>query len=167
MSIGTYDYNGLCKAFINQSQSCGKTAEGRMSFNHLSIYSYSSLLATLDPATRTLLLDKSISTYSNTSHRHTKFLLEAGSHLTVYRIALDKSHEENLAAYLDNILAGIRLYKRARQRKPYYKEAIFDTFKEFQSYLVYAGLDRRTKAYKRISKQSSKIFETLLENKLL
>lgn len=167
MSIGPYDYHGLCEAFINQSQSCGKTAENRMSFNRLSIYSYNSLLATLDPVNRILHLDETISTYSNTSHRHTKSLLEAGSDLTTYRINLDKSYEENLIAYLDNLLIGIQLYKRARQRKPYYKEAIFNIFKEFQSYLDYVDLDRRTKVYKQITRRASEVFAILLENKLL
>ena len=166
MSIGQYDYSGLCEAFINQSQSCGKTAEGRMSFNRLSIYSYSSLLATLDPANKVLRLYKPIAEYSNTSNRHARILVNMAEGFTIFSV-IDDEVTEQLQEYYDTISACILFFHRAHTRKPFYKEVIIREFNQMQQFLEYTKLDKRTKTYKRATTQISNIFATLIEHKIL
>ena len=166
MSIGPYDYFGLCQAFLNQSQSCGKTAENRMSFNRLSIYSYNSLLATFDPANNVLLIYSDIAKYSNTSIRHTKILRKAAEELTIFSV-IDDEVAEQLKEYYNSILANIGRFNRAHINKHFFKEKIIRDFNEMQQFLEYSNMDKRTKAYKHATRQISSIFAILLENKIL
>lgn len=166
MSIGQYDYSGLCEAFINQSQSSGKTAQGRMSFNRLSIYSYNSLLATLDPTNKVLRLYKPVAEYSNTSKRHTKFLVNAAKGLTVFSV-IDDGVAEQLQEYCDSISTNILFFNRASKHKSFFKDTIIREFNEMQQYLKYSNMDKRIKEYKHATNQISSIFATLIEHKLL
>lgn len=168
MSIGNYDYAGLCEAFINQSQSCGKTAEGRMSFNRLSIYSYDSLLATFNPTKNVLLIYLDIAGYSNTSKSHTRHLLSFTANITTFWIKYEEPLEQ-MKSYHDSVNELILRYKRAR--KEYSKQATKDlavsTVPLMKAYLAYMGLDKRTKAYKQSIILIDSAFNNLLENKLL
>ena len=166
MSIGTYDYDGLCEAFINQSQSCGKTAEDRMSFNRLSIYSYNSLLATLDPTNNVLLVYSDTANYSNTSKRHTRFLHEAAKELIIFSI-IDGEFIDQIQEYHDSILNNLKFFKRARVKAPYFKTKVLEEFQEVKQYIQYIKLDKRTKEYKYCTSLIESIFAILLENKLL
>ena len=166
MAIRQYDYSGLCEAFVNQTQSCGKTAEGRMSFNRLSIYSYSSLLATLDPANKVLRLYKPIAEYSNTSNRHARILVNRAEGFTIFSI-IDNEVAEQLQEYYDAITTAILFFNRASKSKSFFKDAIIKEFNEMQQFLEYTKLDKRTKTYKRATTQISNIFATLIEHKIV
>ena len=166
MSIGQYDYSGLCEAFVNQSQPSGKTGKGRMSFNRLSIFSYSSLLATLDPANKVLRLYKPIADYSNTSKRHAKILVGAAEGFNIFSV-IDDEVAEQLQEYYNSITTSILFFNRARRHKSFFKDAIIRELNEMQKYLEYSNMDKRTKAYKHVTNQISSIFATLFEHKIL
>ena len=167
MSIGQYDYSGLCKVFINQSQPTGKTAEGRMSFNQLSVYSYDSLLATLDPTNKVLLIDNYIAKYSNTSQRHLRVLLECATEFTIYLINIDQGPEDNLIDYFNRVQSSISSFRRARVTMFGHRTLTLKHYAEMQSYLLYLNLDRRTKVYKLAKQREQTIFATLIEHQIL
>ena len=162
MSIGNYDYESLCRAFINQSQPDGKTAGGRMSFEDCNLYSYSSLLAELDPVNNVLLIDANTEYYSQTSIRHTKALKSVLSDTQVYTVNLYDTPEENILLYVDHIQYLIQRYKRARVTKAGYKQKILAAYKEALAYADYAGVDKRTKPYKSLKAIFSQLFELKL-----
>lgn len=167
MPTRTYDYEGLCKAFINQSQSSDKTTQGRMSFNRLSIFSYNSLLATLDPTNKVLLIDSHIAKYSNTSQRHTRMLLECATEFTTYSINLNQEPENNLIEYFNRVQSSINRFRRARVLMSTHRTLILKHYAEMQSYLLYLNLDHRTKVYKLAKQREQTIFATLIEHKIL
>ena len=166
-NIGSYDYHGLCEVFINQSQPTGKTAKGRMSFNHLSIYSYDSLLATLDPTNKVLLIDSHIAKYSNTSQRHASALRECATEFTTYSINLNQEPEDNLIDYFNRVQSSISRFRKARVRMPNHRTITLKHYAEMQSYLLYLNLDHRTKVYKSAKQREQTIFATLIEHKIL
>ena len=125
MSIGYYDYNGLVISFLNQNYSSSSTAQGRMSYNGTSLYSYSSHLAEIDVDRKILYVFYSIANYSNTSKNQAARLYNNADDFTVFTIEnRDTQSEVNLKDYWNQIESLVAKYKRARTRKPQYKHEI-------------------------------------------
>ena len=163
--IGSYDYDGLCKAFLTQSQSSGTTAGGRMSFTGTTLYSFNSKLAELDPLRNLLFIDTHISTYSQTSSVHSRKLVTVMSRLrlTLFYVDLDQNPAENLMSRWDELIELIGKYDRARVTKHMYARLITDTWNRALSYAELMGIDKRSKAYRR----RHEIFQLLFTHKLL
>jgi hypothetical protein len=162
--IGSYDYNGLCNAFLAQSQSSGKTAGGRMSFTGTALYSFNSKLAELDPLRNLLFIDEHIATYSHTSSKHSRTLrTTASKSFTIFYVNLDNTPAENLVSYWESIARLIVKYDRARTTKPGYAKLITQTWNQALSYAELMSIDKRSKAYRR----RHEIFQLLFTHKLL
>ena len=167
MSIGQYDYSGLCEAFINQSQSSGTTGVNRLWFEHCRLYSYNSHLATIDLVNKVLLIDSDTAKYSSTSQGHLKVLLECATEFTIYLIYLDHEPEDNLIDYFNRVQSSISRFRRARVRMFGHRTLTLKHYAEMQSYLLYLNLDRRTKVYKLAKQREQTIFATLIEHQIL
>jgi hypothetical protein len=162
--IGSYDYDGLCKAFLTQSQSSGKTAGDRMSFTGTTLYSFKSKLAELDPVRKLLFIDEHIATYSHTSSKHSRTLRTVvSSDVTVFYVSLDHTPAENLIRHWDELIDLVGKYNRARTRKPGYATLITHTWNQALSYAELMNIDKRSKAYRR----RHEIFQLLFTHKLL
>lgn len=124
--IGQYDYEGLCKSFLAQDRSYAKTAGERLSYNRKYLYSYNSTLAIVShKLPSTLYIDKHISTYSNTSRKHTNKLTSAASKgWNVFTIDFDLPAADNLTEYWEEVEYLITRYRRARTLKPKIKQQI-------------------------------------------
>lgn len=124
--IGSYDYEGLCKSFLAQDRPSAKTAGDRMSYFGPKLYSYASILARIShKLPSTLYIDKHISTYSNTSRKHTnKLTSETPSYWNVFTIDFDLSMADNLTEYWEEVEYLITRYRRARILKPRIKQQI-------------------------------------------
>jgi hypothetical protein len=163
--IGSYDYDGLCKAFLTQSQSSGKTAGGRMSFTGTTLYSFDSKLAELDLVRQILFIDEHIASYSHTSSRHSRKLVTVMSQLrlTMFYVHLDQTPAENLISRWDELIDLVGKYDRARTTKPGWIRLITHTWNQALSYAELMNIDKRSKAYRR----RHEIFQLLFTHKLL
>jgi hypothetical protein len=163
--IGSYDYHGLCNAFLTQSQSSGKTAGGRMSFTGTTLYSFDSKLAELDPVRKLLFIDSHIANYSRTSNTHSRKLVTVMSQLrlTMFYVDLSQTPAENLMSRWDELIDLVGKYVRARTTKPGYAKLITQTWNQALSYADLMKIDKRSKAYRR----RHEIFQLLFTHKLL
>lgn len=73
-SVGQYDYKGLITSFLNQSSQKESTANDRMSYKGINLYSYNSVLATLFTTDNVLIVYYNIATYSRTSKKQAHLL---------------------------------------------------------------------------------------------
>ena len=167
MSIGQYDYSGLCEAFINQSQSSGTTGVNRLWFEHCRLYSYNSHLATIDLVNKVLLIDSDTAKYSRTSKRHTNVLRKYATEFTIYLIDLNQEPKDNLLDYFNRVQSSISSFRRARVTMFGHRALTLKHYAEMQSYLLYLNLDRRTKVYKLAKQHEQTIFATLIEHQIL
>lgn len=163
MAIGQYDYEGLCKAYINQTHIKGTTAQNRMSFYVTGLYSYDSLMAELDDVNKVLLINLSIAHYSKTSKRQLQILTNVASNYTIFQIDLDLTPSQNLIKYVERLHILLAQYTRARKFKYIRKLRIIRTYEEAQAYINYIQIDKRTKPYK----QFKQFFNTMFEAKIL
>lgn len=126
IQIGQYDYEGLCKSFLAQDRKSAKTAGNRLSYCGKTLYSYDSVLARIShKLSSTLYIDKHISTYSNTSRKHTNKLTSATpSYWNVFTIDFDLPLTDNLTEYWEEVEYLITKYHRARTLKPRIKQQI-------------------------------------------
>lgn len=166
MSIGQYNYVDLYRTYLNQSQSKGKTAGGRLSFTGTNLYSYNSLLAQLDVKNKVILVDKYIANYSVTSKNHFRQLqaiVKFYKVFTLYKVDFYKTPIENLKDFIDLLNTRLLQYKRARQNKPYIKNQLLIEYNHVKSYIDYTNIDKRTKPYK----QFKQFFNTMFEAQIL
>ena len=150
MFIGTYDYDGLIDAYVNQRQSSGTTAEGRMSFKQDTLYSYSSKLVQRI-APDTYIFDQDIKSYSVTTAKHSARIW---NHLPksaiVFITSIDATPQANIARYIDHIHYLIGKHNRARNTKWQWGKQIHKCYFELVAYADFCRIDKRTKAYKSI-----------------
>lgn len=154
MSIGSYDYEGLIKAFLIQSQTSGSTARGRMSFHGNKLYSYSSILAelrTIPSGETVLFIDNYISNCSITTSKHTNKLLSI-NWLPTRMWNLGFGYEDNLEKIMQEIDELLIKHKRARSNKPYIRKDILSKYRSFKPIFIEGGLDKRSKLYKKYKK---------------
>ena len=163
MNAHSYDYLSLIDKYINKSSAKGSTAQGRMSFNGDTLYSYKSkLFQRIAP--NTYVLDVAISKYSVTTAKHTMRILRAmPSNVTIYRTCIDNDPISNVIDYVSDIKYSISKFTRARSTKPQWQKQINRTYVELQSYTEFYKLDKRTTAYR----QFKQLFVIMFEAKCL
>ena len=159
----TYDYTTLIYDYINQVYTKGETAQGRMSFNGDTLYSYKSkLFQRIAP--NTYVLDVAISKYSVTTAKHTMRILRAmPGNATIYRTCIDNDPISNVIDYVSDVKYSINKFTRARSTKPQWQKHIHRTYAELQSYIEFYKLDKRTAAYR----QFKQLFAIMFEAKCL
>ena len=159
----SYDYTTLIYDYINQSAPTGSTAQGRMSFNGDTLYSYKSkLFQRIAP--NTYILDVAISKYSVTTAKHTIRILRAmPSNVTIYRTYIDNDPISNVVDYISDIKYLISKFTKARSTKLQWQRQIKRTYAELQSYIEFHKLDKHTTAYR----QFKQLFAIMFEAKCL
>lgn len=144
IKIEPYDYLSLIRSFLAQDRISAKTADNRMSYSGIRLYSYSSKLALISNSKlSTLYIDKAISKYSNTTQRQTRKLLyvAAEQNWVVFIANIDRSQEFNLEQFWNEIELLITRYKRARTRKPSIKQSIHEAISTAQHFAEWHELD--------------------------
>ena len=130
-----------------------------MSYNGNRLYSYSSILATIDREKKIVKIDRRIANYSNTSRRHHRYLLNAiPSDYTVF--TNPGPDLEPLDGYLEEILT--LLDKSTRARTTDYVTPAIKLINEAMQYINSYKLDGRGTAYKELvilSKQKDSLAE--------
>lgn len=143
IKIGSYDYKGLIKSYLAQGRPSANTADKRMSYKGLNLFSYNSLLATISiTRPNTLYINKSISKCSITTIKQTnKLHKEALLNWNIFTIDFGMSHKENLSLYWSEVELLITRYKRARTLKPTIKQSIHKAVSHAQHFAEWHELD--------------------------
>lgn len=144
IKINSYDYEGLIRSFLAQDRLSAKTADNRLSYSGIKLFSYNSTLALIsDSKPSTLYIDKAISKYSNTTQRQTRKLLyvAAEENWTVFIIDLYLSSKNNLEQFWSEVELLITRYKRARTLKPSIKQSIHEAVSIAQHFAEWHKLD--------------------------
>ena len=159
----SYNYTTLIYNYINQSFPYASTAEGRMSFNGDTLYSYKSkLFQRIAP--NTYILDVAISKHSITTAKHTMRILQTmPSNTVIYRTYIDNDPISNVIDYVSDIKYLISKFTRARSTKFQWQKHIHKSYAELQSYIEFYKLDKRTTAYR----QFKQLFTIMFEAKCL
>ena len=165
LKINSYDYEGLIRSYLTQDRPSAKTAQNRMSYSGVYLYSYNSVLAKLDTERKILYIDSDIVHYSNTSIKHANNLrAKAKDNFTRFEVPIDASTEDTVTYYTNIINHAITKHTRARveHSKHYWKSQIFNTLDELTIYL-----DLHTIKNSKLRKVTQPIFQQLFELKLL
>ena len=144
IKIGQYDYEGLIKSYLAQDRLSAKTADNRLSYSGIKLFSYNSKLAVIsDSKLSTLYIDKAISKYSNPPQRQTRKLLyiAAEQNWTAFIVNIDRSPENNLEQFWNDIELLITRYKRARITKASIKQSIHEAVSNAQHFAEWHELD--------------------------
>jgi hypothetical protein len=144
LKIGHYDYEGLIESYLAQDKQSATTADNRMSYKGIKLFSYNSKLALISNSKlSTLYIDKTTAKYSKTSQRQTCKLLyvAAEQNWVVFIVNIDRSRESNLEQFWNEIEPLITRYKRARTRKPFIKQSIHEAVSNAQHFAEWHELD--------------------------
>ena len=143
IKIGQYDYEGLIESYLAQDKQSATTADNRMSYKGIKLFSYNSNLAVINEnVPSTLYINKFTSTYSVTSVRHTrKLVAKALPNWTMFTIDFDLTTTENLYIYWNDIELLITRYKRARTTKASIKQSIHEAVSNAQHFAEWHELD--------------------------
>lgn len=136
-----------------------------LSFCGTKLYSYSSLLAIIDPTNYILFIDADIRKYSNTTAKQTHTLVSKANraNYTILTLPLETEPNEVLIWYWNLIEGLIYKYIRARKHKDYYKLNIKSILEEVETFVNYSGINRKSKEYK----HKDKLFKLMFEHKVL
>ena len=165
IKIKSYDYSGLIKSYLTQNRPSAKTAQNRMSYSEIYLYSYDSVLAKLDTERKIIYIDSDIAHYSITSTKQANTLrAEAKDNFTRFEVPIDASAEDTVTYYTNIINNAITKHARARveHSKRYWKSQIFNTLNELTLYL-----DLHTIKNSKLRKVTQPIFKQLFELKFL
>ena len=124
-----------------------------MSFHGTKLYSYRSVLATIDRANDVICIDSSIANYSHTSGRHHRYLLGAipGHRFTVFTFPFYET--DRPAWYLKQCIE--LLDKQSRARKRDYTSSVIAYLDEALKYISVYGYDKRKSTYKQLMQLDS------------
>lgn len=143
IKIKSYDYEGLIQSYLAQDRPSASTANDRMSYKGITLYSYSSILAQIsETLPNTLYIDKHISRYSRTTSKQFHELQrEASLNGNVFVIDLDITFADNLQLYWADAELLIKRYKWARTLKPQIKQDLHKLIRNAQHFAELHGLD--------------------------
>ena len=167
LTKSSYDYYGLCKEWRSQKYDKGSTASNRMHYEKLKLYSYDTLLAEIQND-GVVLIDRKCATFSNTSKRHLRELVEnLYSNNVQFYIVDDIDNIEYIKNSLNTIKNSIKKYKRARVEHSKYtwKTLIKSKVEDLNKYLIYLK-SRKIKIVEQ-NKQRNEILSYLLKEKIL
>jgi len=161
IAIGSYDYEGLIKSYLNQDRKYAKTASGRLSYEGNILYSYNTRIAEI-LNNNILLMDNNATNHSATTSKQVNKLKSLITKHTIINV-VDLDTKITINWYLiDNL---IQKYKRARSQHKLdmYANQIKGYYNQILWQLNYYEIDKRTKQYK----YKYKIYKQLFELKLL
>ena len=131
------------------------------SYEHKEIYSYSSLLGTIDDKAKVLFIDVYIKSYSNTTAKQTYKLVNSSlrSGYKVFYLPLHVTPKKVIMFYWEEVEKYIVKYIRAYKAKEQYKFLIKRTLEEAEYYADYVKLNKNSEEYKYKNKLTEELFK--------
>ncbi len=131
------------------------------SYEDKNIYSYSSLLGTIDDKAKVLFIDIDIKSYSNTTAKQTSKLVSRAliNGYKVLYFPLQLSPKKVIMFYWGEVEKYIAKYVRAYKAKEHYKLLINRTMEEAEYYADYIKLDKNSEEYKYKTKLTEELFK--------
>lgn len=142
ISIGPYDYDNLIRSYLAQDRPKAATAGDRMSYSGTALYSYSSKLAVIhNHSEQILFINKDLSSYSVTTTKQINKLYGFIGSWSTFTVSFDKSPNDNLAEYWQDINELIGKHNRARTAKGTHRHSIHSTINKAKAYAPLFNLD--------------------------
>ena len=131
------------------------------SYKNKDIYSYNSLLGTIDDKAKVLFIDIYIKSYSNITAKQNSKLVNGAlrSGYKVFYLPLDLSPEKVIMFYWEEVEKYIAKYIRAYKIKEQYKFLIKRTLEEAEYYADYVKLNKNSEEYKYKNKLTKELFK--------
>lgn len=139
---------------------CGNRQESFW-YKDKNIYSYDSLLGTIDDKSKVLFIDNYIKSYSITTAKQTSKLVNNAlrSNYKVLYIPLNLSPKEIIMFYWEEVEKYIVKYTRAYKTKESYKILIKRALEEAEFYADYIKFDKNSEEYKYKNKLIEELFK--------
>ena len=130
-------------------------------YKNKDIYSYNSLLCTIDNNAKVLFIDIYIKSYSNTTAKQTSKLVSRAlrSGYKVLYLPLHLSPKKTIMFYWEEVEKYIAKYIRAYKAKEQYKFLIKRTLEEAEYYADYVKFDKNSEEYKYKNKLTEELFK--------
>ena len=147
--------------YLEQQISHCSNRQKTFSYKGKEIYSYNSLLGTIDDKAMVLFIDVYIKSYSNTTAKQTSKLVNRAlrSNYKVLYIPLNLSPKKTIMFYWEEVEKYIVKYVRAYKTKEHYKLLIKRTLEEAEFYAYYIKFDKNSKEYKYKNKLTEELFK--------
>ncbi len=159
--IGSYDYEGLIKSYLNQNKKYATTASGRLWYRNKYLYSYNTKIAEI-LNDNILLVDSNATNYSITTSKQVNQLKKLNTKYIIIDVVDLNAKTIVNWHFIDDL---IQKYKRARvqHKLDEYAYNIKNYYNQILWQLDYFKIDKRTKQYK----YKNKVYKQLFELKLL
>ena len=147
--------------YLEQQISHCSNRQKTFSYKGKEIYSYNSLLGTIDDKAMVLFIDVYIKSYSNTTAKQTSKLVNRAlrSNYKVLYIPLNLSPKKTIMFYWEEVEKYIVKYVRAYKTKEHYKLLIKRTLEEAEFYADYIKFDKNSQEYKYKNKLTEELFK--------
>ena len=131
------------------------------SYKGKDIYSYDSLLGSIDDKAKVLFIDIDIKSYSNTTAKQTSKLVSRAlrNGYKVFYLPLHLSPKKTIMFYWEEVEKYIAKYIRAYKVKEPYKLLIKRTLEEAEYYADYVNFDKNSEEYKYKNKLTEELFK--------
>ena len=139
---------------------CGNRQESFW-YKDKNIYSYDSLLGTIDDKSKVLFIDNYIKSYSITTVKQTSKLVNGALRegYRIFYLPLDLSPNKTIMFYLEEVEKYIVKYTRAYKTKESYKILIKQILEEAEYYAYYIKFDKNSEEYKYKNKLTEELFK--------
>ena len=147
--------------YLEQQISHCSNRQKTFSYKGKEIYSYNSLLGTIDDKAMVLFIDVYIKSYSNTTAKQTSKLVNRAlrSNYKVLYIPLNLSPKKTIMFYWEEVEKYIVKYVRAYKTKEHYKLLIKRVMEEAEFYADYIKFDKNSQEYKYKNKLTEELFK--------
>ena len=139
---------------------CGNRQESFW-YKDKNIYSYDSLLGTIDDKSKVLFIDNYIKSYSITTAKQTSKLVNGAvrERYRIFYLPLDLSPNKTIMFYFEEVEKYIVKYTRAYKTKESYKILIKRALEEAEFYADYIKFDKNSEEYKYKNKLTEELFK--------
>lgn len=159
IKVSTID--DVVKRYLEQKTlHCGNR-QGSFWYKDEKVYSYDSLLGTIDDKSKVLFIDNDIKRYSNTTAKQTHKLVKSALRdgYRILSLPLNLSPKETIMFYWEEVEKYIVKYTRAYKTKESYKRIIKQTLEDAEFYADYIKFDKNSEEYKYKNKLLKELFK--------
>ena len=151
----------VVRRYLEQQVSHCSNRQETFWYKYKDIYSYNSLLGTIDDKAKVLFIDIYIKSYSNTTAKQTSKLVNGAlrNGYTVLYLPLHLSQKKTIMFYWEEVEKYIAKYIRAYKVKEPYKLLIKRTLEEADYYADYVKFDKNSEEYKYKNTLTEKLFK--------
>ena len=151
----------VVRRYLEQQVSHCSNRQQTFWYKYKDVYSYDSLLGTIDDKAMVLFIDNDIKGYSNTTAKQTSKLVNGAlrSNYKVLYLPLHLSSKKTIMFYWEEVEKYIVKYIRAYKVKEPYKLLIKRTLEEAEYYADYVKFDKNSEEYKYKNKLTEELFK--------